>query len=117
MHLQGDLIEALNSLQPVSDPYDDLYTSAMRRLQASQFGNTNLAMTTIFWLFFAKRPLRQEELLHALALSGSNPQVGKNIPAVSHVLDLCAGLIVIDDIYGTVGLAYMLPYNTPSTAL
>lgn len=54
-------------------------------------------------MFFAKRPLRQEELLHALALSGSNPQVGKNIPAVSHVLDSCAGLIVVDDIHGTVG--------------
>lgn len=76
----------------------------MRRLQAGKTGNTNLALTTICWLFFAERPLRLKELLHALAVAGSNPQVGKNIPAVSHVLNACAGLVVVDETNDTVGL-------------
>ncbi|KAG9576917.1 hypothetical protein KCU97_g13504, partial [Aureobasidium melanogenum] len=102
--LIGDLVDALESLKPVSDPYGDLYTSAMQRLQAGKTGNTSLGLTTICWLFFAKRPLRLEELLHALAIAGNNPQVGKNIPAISHVLNACAGLIVVDETNDTVGL-------------
>ncbi|KAH0257544.1 hypothetical protein KCU91_g16316, partial [Aureobasidium melanogenum] len=102
--LIGDLVDALESLKPVSDPYGDLYTSAMQRLQAGKTGNTSLGLTTICWLFFAKRPLRLKELLHALAIAGNNPQVGKNIPAISHVLNACAGLIVVDETNDTVGL-------------
>ncbi|KAH0355409.1 hypothetical protein KCU83_g1656, partial [Aureobasidium melanogenum] len=102
--LIGDLVDALESLKPVSDPYGDLYTSAMQRLQAGKTGNTSLGLTTICWLFFAKRPLRLKELLHALAIAGNNPQVGKNIPAISHILNACAGLIVVDETNDTVGL-------------
>ncbi|KAH0194591.1 hypothetical protein KCU70_g174, partial [Aureobasidium melanogenum] len=100
--LIGDLVDALESLKPVSDPYGDLYTSAMQRLQAGKTGNTSLGLTTISWLFFAKRPLRLKELLHALAIAGNNPQVGKNIPAIPHVLNACAGLIVVDETNNTV---------------
>ncbi|KAG9585851.1 hypothetical protein KCU77_g6136, partial [Aureobasidium melanogenum] len=100
----GDLVDALESLKPVSDPYGDLYTSAMQRLQAGKSGNTSLGLTTICWLFLAKRPLRLIELLHALAIAGNNPQVGKNIPAISHVLNACAGLIIVDETNDTVGL-------------
>ncbi|KAH0372585.1 hypothetical protein KCU65_g1180, partial [Aureobasidium melanogenum] len=102
--LIGDLVDALESLEPVSDPYGDLYTSAMQRLQAGKTRNTNLGLTTICWLFFAKRPLRLKELLHALAITGNNPQVGKNIPAIDHILNACAGLIVVDETNDTVGL-------------
>ncbi|KAG9692807.1 hypothetical protein KCU95_g12169, partial [Aureobasidium melanogenum] len=104
IELMGDLVDALESLKPVSDPYGDLYTSAMQRLQAGKTGNTSLGLTTICWLFFAKRPLHLKELLHALAIAGNNPQVGKNIPAISHVLNACAGLIVVDEANDTVGL-------------
>lgn len=88
----------------MSDPYGDLYTGAMKRLQAGKTGNTNLGLITICWLFFAKRPLRLKELLHALAISGSNPQIGKNIPTASHILNACAGLVVVDEANDTVGL-------------
>jgi ankyrin repeat protein len=75
----------------------------MQRIQARGTGNTSLALTTIYWLFFARRPLCRQELLHALALSGRNPQAGKNLPAVSHVLDSCAGLVVMDGTHSTIG--------------
>jgi len=105
LDLIGDLDEALNNLKPVSDPYQDFYNGAMQRLQAHGTGKTNIALITICWLFFAKRTLRQKELLHALAFSGCNSQADeKRIPTVSYVLSLCAGLVVIDEINDTVSL-------------
>lgn len=104
LELIGDLVDTLESLKPVSDPYGDLYTSAMQRLQAGKTGNTSLGLTTISWLLFAKRPLHLKELLHALAIAGNNPQVGKNIPAISDVLNACAGLIIVDEANDAVAL-------------
>lgn len=71
----------------------------MQRLQEGGGGKTNLAMTTICWLFFARRHLSPGQLLHALALSGDNPQVGKHTPEISDVLDSCAGLVVLTGKY------------------
>jgi ankyrin repeat protein len=88
----------------VSNPYVDFYTGALQRIQALKTQDTNLASITICWLFFAKRPIRQKELLHALAFSGNNPQFEKRLPTLYHVLDNCAGLVVVDEIHDTVGL-------------
>jgi ankyrin repeat protein len=103
LDLIGDLVGALENLKPVSDPYGSLYTSTMQRIQARRTGDTNLALTTICWLFFAKQSLRREELLHALAASGNTPQFEENIPTISHVLNICAGLVVVDEFHNTVG--------------
>jgi ankyrin repeat protein len=88
----------------VSNPYVDFYTGALQRIQALQTQDTNLASITICWLFFAKRPIRQKELLHALAFSGNNPNFEKSLPTLYHVLDNCAGLVVVDEIHDTVSL-------------
>jgi ankyrin repeat protein len=103
LDLIGDLVGAIDNLEPVSDPYGNLYTSTMKRIQARRTGDTNLALTTICWLFFAKRPLRHKELLHALAFSGNTPKSEKNIPTISHVLNICAGLVVVNEVRKTVG--------------
>jgi len=88
----------------VSDPYREFYRGAMQRIQPHEDSETNVALTTICWLFLAKRSLRQKELLHALAFSGRNPHIGKDIPAISLVLKKCAGLVVVDEIHDTVRL-------------
>lgn len=112
LDLIGELDEALKTLKPVDNPYDDFYTRAMQRIQARQSGTTiNAALITICWLFFAKRTLRQKELLHALASSGSNPQAEKRLPTVPHVLSMCAGLVVVDEIHDTVSLFHKTLYD------
>lgn len=111
LDLIGELDEALKNLKPVGDPYQDFYMGAMQRIQARKTGTTNAALITICWLFFAKRTLRQKELLHALAFSESNTRAEKRIPTVSHVLSMCAGLIVVDEIHDTVSLFHKTLYD------
>jgi ankyrin repeat protein len=96
----------LNGLKPVSDPYAKVYDSAMERLQDTpETGNTKLGLTILCWLFLAKRPLRLRELLHALAIDEDIPSFDEeNVPLSSHIVNACAGLIVVDEAKNTVGL-------------
>jgi ankyrin repeat protein len=96
----------LNGLMSVSDPYTVMYANAMQRLQDDhQATDAKLGLTTICWPFLSKRPLRLKELLHALAIDEDTPSFDEeNVPLVSHIVDACAGLIVVDETKNTIGL-------------
>ncbi|KAG9734200.1 hypothetical protein KCU73_g10841, partial [Aureobasidium melanogenum] len=51
------------------------------------------------------RPLRLSELLHALAIDERIPYLDKeNVPHVPHIIDACAGLIVVNETNNTIEL-------------
>jgi ankyrin repeat protein len=107
------LSSALNGLKSVSDPYDVVYANAMQRLRDDhETEHTKLGLNTICWLFLAKRPLRLTELLHVLAIDEDIPSLDKdNIPLVSHILNACAGLVVIDETHDSAGLFHKTFYE------
>lgn len=107
------LIGTINGLESVSDPYSVLYANSMQRLQENnETGDTKLGLTTICWLLLAKRPLRLSEMLHALAIDERIPHLDtENVPLVLHIVDACAGLIVVDETNGTVGLFHKTFYE------
>jgi ankyrin repeat protein len=107
------LSSVLNGLKSVSDPYDVVYANAMQRLRDDhETEHTKLGLNTICWLFLAKRPLRLTELLHVLAIDEDIPSLDEeNIPLVSHVLNACAGLVVIDEMHDSVGLFHKTFYE------
>lgn len=113
MQLIKQLIGTINGLESVSDPYSVLYANSMQRLQENnETGDTKLGLTTICWLLLAKRPLRLSELLHALAIDERIPHLDtENVPLVLHIVDACAGLIVVDETNGTVGLFHKTFYE------
>ncbi|KAH0335913.1 hypothetical protein KCU81_g8807, partial [Aureobasidium melanogenum] len=104
MKQMKQLSGTINGLKSVSDPFSRLYAKAMQRLQQdNETGDTKLGLTTICWLLLARRPLRLSELLHALAIDEriSYPD-DENVFLVSHIVDACAGLIVVDETNDTV---------------
>ncbi|KAG9681062.1 hypothetical protein KCU95_g19311, partial [Aureobasidium melanogenum] len=106
MKQMKQLFGTINGLKSVSDPFSRLYANAMQRLQQdNETGDTKLGLTTICWLLLAKRPLRLRELLHALAIDERISYLDdENVSLVSHIVDACAGLIVVDETNDTVGL-------------
>ncbi|KAG9846414.1 hypothetical protein KCU98_g7179, partial [Aureobasidium melanogenum] len=106
MQQMKQLSGTINGLKSVSDPYSVLYANAMQRLQEDhETGDTKLGLTTVCWLLLARRPLRLSELLHALAIDERIPYLDKeNVPPVPHIVDACAGLVVVNETNGTIEL-------------
>ncbi|KAH0170342.1 hypothetical protein KCU67_g2679, partial [Aureobasidium melanogenum] len=110
-HLAGmqqmkQLSGTIDGLKFVSDPYSVLYANAMQRLQEDhETGDTKLGLTIVCWLLLARRPLRLSELLHALAIDERLPYLDKeNVPHVPHIIDACAGLVVVNETNNTIEL-------------
>ena len=54
-------------------------------------------MATLMWISHAERPLKPDELCHALAIKIGSPNLnGDNIPSIVTVLACCQGLFVVD---------------------
>jgi len=54
-------------------------------------------MEALMWVSHAERPLRADELCHALAVElGSTEFNADNIPSISTLVGCCQGLITVD---------------------
>ena len=66
----------------------------MQRINAQLPEQQELAMQSLSWITFAKRPLTVLELLHALAIEkGTSELDPDNIPLIEDVISVCAGLL------------------------
>jgi len=64
-------------------------------------------MAALMWISHAERPLRADELCHALAVQlGSMDFDASNIPSMSTLLSCCQGLITVDKEASTVRLIH-----------
>ncbi|KAJ7575154.1 ankyrin repeat-containing domain protein [Mycena floridula] len=76
------------------------YDSAMVRINAQGKAECELAYQVFYWLTYAKRPLKVEELQHALAVA-SDPDMFVMDPDaivdVEFLTGVCAGLVVISN--------------------
>ena len=54
-------------------------------------------MATLMWISHAERPLKANELCHALSVEIGSPSLnGDNVPSIGTLLACCQGLIIID---------------------
>jgi len=75
----------------------DVYETTLGRIRAQEGEKAKLAMTTLMWICHSERPLRVDELCHALAIEiGSTHFNGDNVPAAETLLACCQGLVTID---------------------
>ncbi|KAF8432861.1 hypothetical protein BGX38DRAFT_226934 [Terfezia claveryi] len=80
----------------------DTFEGVVKRIQQSR-GHSELGMKVLLWLHLAYRPLKLEELQHALAVEQGDTQFEvDNIPSRKALLDCCLGLVLIDEETGTV---------------
>jgi len=85
----------------------DVYGATIERIKAQGGDKSRLGMTALMWISHAERPLRADELCHALAvqLGSTDFDFGK-IPSISTVVSCCQGLITVDKEGSTVRLIH-----------
>jgi len=85
----------------------DVYGATIKRIQAQDGDKSRLGMAMLLWISHAERPLRADDLCHALAvqLGSTDFDVG-NIPSMSTLANCCQGLITVDKEASTVRLIH-----------
>jgi len=81
----------------------DVYRATIQRIKAQAGDKSRLGMAALMWISHAERPLRADELCHALAVKlGSTDFNASNIPSISTLVGCCRGLITVDKEASTV---------------
>jgi len=85
----------------------DAYETTLVRIRTQEGEKSKLAMTTLMWICHSERPLRVDELCHALAVEiGSTHFNIDNVPATETLLACCQGLVTVDREASTVRLTH-----------
>jgi len=97
------------SLSKMTDEsgWKDAYGATIERVKAQDEGTSGLGMAALMWLSHAERPLRADELCHALAVElGSKVFDAGNTPSISTLVGCCLGLITMDNEASTLRLIH-----------
>ena len=83
------------------------YDRMLNRLKAQGKIKEEIGMTALMWVLHSERPLRVDELCHALAVEiGSADLDPENAPSIGTLLNCCQGLLVVDEEASTVRLIH-----------
>ena len=90
------------ALESMPNELDELYRQTVDRIRRQPGDDGELGIRVLSWVTHAKRPLRVEEIQHALAVENDEDEDPPsqldfdNILSPQTLTDLCAGLVVID---------------------
>ena len=85
----------------------EAYTATLMRLKAQKGYKSVLGLKALMWVLYSERPLRAEELCHALGVEiGSADLDPENVPALRTILASCLGLITIEASSSTIRLVH-----------
>lgn len=99
--------KALVTASDEDDTYAYFYEEALERIRVQPPSHVQLANRVLSWIVFAMRPLKINELQHALAVEGDEPGIGEdNIPSAEIMISACAGLVTLDEQGGTIRLVH-----------
>jgi len=85
----------------------DAYCATLDRIKGQKGRKAKLGMATLMWISHAERPLKPEELCHALAVEIGSPDLNSdNVPSIGTLLTCCQGLVVTDKEASTVRLIH-----------
>jgi len=115
--------ERREKLYQKANDLGDAYSVTLDRIRRQKGNIASLAMAALMWISLAERPLRVNELCHALsvkagALPSTNLDPGR-IPSIEILLGSCQGLITVDNETSTIRLIhstlkeYLHARNTP----
>ena len=86
----------------------DTYTATIRQLKAQKGNKSVLGMKVLMWVSYLERPLRAEELCHALAVETGSAGVDPNkIPALRTLLSSCLGLVTVEASSSTIRFVHL----------
>ena len=85
----------------------DAYVATLARLKAQKGYKSVLGLKVLMWVVYSERPLRAQELCHALGVEiGSADMDPENIPALRTLLSSCLGLVTTEVSSSTVRLVH-----------
>jgi len=85
----------------------DAYTATLTRMKAQKGNKSVLGPKVLMWVLYSERPLRPQELCHALGVEiGSSDLELENIPALRTLIASCLGLVTIEASSSTVRLVH-----------
>ena len=83
------------------------YDRMLNRVKAQSGVKEKVGMAALMWVSHSERPLRVDELCHALAVEiGSADLDPDNVPPIETLLNCCQGLLVVDKEASTVRLIH-----------
>ena len=91
--------DALEKLPKGEYAYRQAYDEAMeKRIKGQKPRFSDLALRTLSWITFSKRPLTTSELQHALAVTdGASTLDLRNLTHIDLITSVCAGLVTVDE--------------------
>jgi hypothetical protein len=99
--------EVLSTLKKLSEKLHDAYDGAIKRIDGQLENDRLLARRAISWITYAQRPLRTEELRHALAIKQGDRALNRDaMYDMEDVISVCAGLVTVDEESGIVRLVH-----------
>ena len=85
----------------------EAYTATLSRLKVQKGYKSVLGLKVLMWVSYSERPLRAEELCHALGVEiGSTELDPENVPALRTLLSSCLGLVTVEASSSTVRLVH-----------
>ena len=85
----------------------DAYTATLTRLRAQKGNRAVLGLKALMWVVHSERPIRAEELCHALGVKiGSTDLDRENVPPVRTLLASCLGLLTVEESSSIVRLVH-----------
>src|SRR5437879_8965051 len=81
----------------------DAYTATLTRLKAQKGNKSKLGLKVLMWVVYSERPLRTEELRHALGVEVGSAELDvENVPALQTLLASSLGLVTVEESSSTV---------------
>ena len=85
----------------------DAYTATLTRLKAQKGNKSTLGLKVLMWVLYSERPLKAEELCHALGVELGSPDLDhENIPALRTLLASSLGLVTAEASSSTIRLVH-----------
>ena len=83
------------------------YGATLSRIKGQGREGSRLGIATLMWISHSERPLKVDELCHALGVEiGSADLHGDNVPSITTLLAYCKGIVAVDKEASTVRLIH-----------
>jgi len=93
----------------------EVYNATLSRLKAQKGSKWVIGLKVLMWVLYSGRPLRGEELSHALGVQiGSTDLDPESVPALKTLVASCLGLVTVEQPSSTVRLMHFTLSSDPA---
>ena len=107
LHTKTNLRKLKGALNTLPEERDQAYDELLERIQNQEADYVALAMKALLWIVNAKRPLKMEELVCALAIEPGDTSLDSDgFPDSELLISVCAGMVTFMPESRVVGLVH-----------